>query len=102
MLSLDYEVTLAKRKPNYVMSNFQYCPLIWLFCSKAADNLINRATKHAMGIIYNNDNEKALDALLQRDGTLTIRKKNLQRLMVEIYKMIIHFNPPYMWDLFTN
>ena len=26
-----------------VMSNFQHCPLIWLFCSKSADNLINRA-----------------------------------------------------------
>ena len=45
---------------------------------------------------------KALDALLQRDGTLTIHKKNLQKLMVEIYKTINHLNPPYMWDLFTK
>ena len=58
-----------------VTSNFQYCPLIWLFCSKAADNLINRTTKCAMRIIYNSDTEEALNALLQRDGTLTIQKK---------------------------
>ena len=55
-----------------------------------------------MRIIYNNDNEETLDALLQRDGTLTIHKKNLQKLMVEIYKTINHLNPPYMWDLFTK
>ena len=85
-----------------VMSNFQYCSLIWLFCSKAANDLINRTTKRAMGTTYNSNNEEALDALLQRDGTLTIHKKNLQKLMVEIYKTINHLNPPYMWDLFTK
>ena len=85
-----------------VRSNFQYCPLIGLFCSKAADILINRTTKRKMRIIYNNDSEEALDALLQRDGTLTSHKKNLQKLMVEIYRTINHLNPPYMWDIFTN
>ena len=85
-----------------VMSKFQYCPLIWLFCSKATDNLINRTTKRAMRIIYNSDNEEALDALLQIDGTFTIHKNNLQKLMVEIYKTTSHLNPLYMWDLFTK
>ena len=85
-----------------VMSNFQYCSLIWLFCSKAANDLINRTTKRALRITYNSNNEEALDALLQRDGTLTIHKKNLQKLMVEIYKTINHLNPPYMRDLFTK
>ena len=79
-----------------VISNCQYFPLIWLFCSKAADNLINKTTKRAMRIFYNNDNEEALDALLQRDGTLTIHKRNLQKLMVEVYKTIHHLNPPYL------
>ena len=82
-----------------VMSNFQYYSLIWLFCSKAANDLINKTTKRAMRIIYNSDNEETLDALLQRDGTLTIYKKNLQKLMAEIYKTINDLNPPYMWEL---
>ena len=38
-----------------VMSAFQYFPLMWLFCSKAAENSINRTTKRAMRITYNND-----------------------------------------------
>ena len=55
-----------------------------------------------MRMIYKNENEEALDALLQRDGTLTIYQKNLQKLMVELYKTINYLNPPYMWDLFTK
>ena len=52
--------------------------------------------------VNNSDNEEALDALLQRNGTLTIHKKNLQKLMVEVYKTVSHLNPPYMCDLFTQ
>ena len=71
-----------------MVSNFQYCPLIWSFCSKAADSFINRTTKRAMRIIYNSGNEEALDVLLQRNGTLITQKTNLQKLMVvEIYKI---------------
>ena len=55
-----------------------------------------------MRIIYNTDNEEALDGLLQRYGTLTINKKNLQKLMLEIYKTINYLNPPYMWNPSTK
>ena len=73
-----------------VMPNFQYCFLIWLFCSKAANDLIHRTTKRAMRITYNSDNEETLEALLQRGETLTVHRKNLQKVMVEIYKTINH------------
>ena len=54
-----------------------------------------------MRIIYNSDNEKAVDALLH-NGTLTIHKKNLQKIMVGVYKTINHLNLPYIWDLFIK
>ena len=68
---------------------------MWVFCSRAADNLINR-------IFCDNDNEEALDARSQRDGNLTIQQENLQKLLVEIKKTISHLKSPYMWDLFTK
>ena len=34
-----------------VMSKFQYFPLIWLLCSRTVDNVINRMTKPAMGVV---------------------------------------------------
>ena len=46
--------------------------------------------------------KEALDALLLRDRTLIIHKKNLQKLIADVYETIRHLNPPYMWDLFTK
>ena len=34
--------------------------------------------------------------------TKTPHKKNLQNLMVEIYKSMNHLNPEYMWDFFIK
>ena len=98
---------ISEKKDNLLLntdvtSNLQYCSLIWLFCIKAADSLINRTTKRAMRITYNSDSEETLDALLQRDGALTIHKNSLQKLIVEVYKTLSHLHFPYMWDLFTK
>ena len=37
---------------SVVMSNFSYCPLIWLFCSKGANNEISRTHKRALRALY--------------------------------------------------
>ena len=79
-----------------IMSNFSYCPLISLFCSKAASNEINRTHKRALRTLYR-DYESNFEELLDRDDTKTIHTKNLQNLMVEIYKSFHQLNPEYMW-----
>ena len=83
------------------MSNFSYCPLIWLFCSKGANSEINRTHKRALRALYG-DYESTFEELLDKDKSLTIHKKNLQRLMVEIYKTIKHLNSAYMWEFFIK
>ena len=83
------------------MSNFSYCPLIWLFCGKGANNEINRTHKQALRALYR-DYEFTFEELLDKDKSMTIHKKNLQRLMVEIYKTVNHLNPAYMWEFFIK
>ena len=94
-------VDFSKRICRMVMSNFSYCPLIWLFCSKVANNEINRTHKHALRTLYR-DYESTFEELLDRGDTKTTHKKNLQNLMVEIYKSMNHLNPEYMWDFFVK
>ena len=53
--------------------------------------------KRALRALYG-DYESTFEELLDKDKSLTIHKKNLQRLMVEIYKTINHLNPAYMWE----
>ena len=42
-------ISLSKRLSEaYIMSTFTSCPLIWMFCSKTANNLINKIHKHTL------------------------------------------------------
>ena len=58
------------------LMNFSYCPLIWLFCSKTANNDINRTHKRALRILYR-DYESTFEKLLEMDNTKTTHTKNL-------------------------
>ena len=86
---------------SIVMSNFSYCPLIWMFCSKFANKEINRTNKRALRVLYE-DYDSSFEQLLEKDGSITVHQKNLQILMSEICKTTNHINPPYIWDFFVE
>ena len=81
------------------MSYFNYCPLVLLFCSKQAHNLINKTHRRAMRAKLNNlsceNNE-----LLKLANSETIHSKNLKLLIIEIFKPINCLDPQIMWDTF--
>ena len=83
------------------MSNFSYRPLIWLFCTKGANNEINRTHKRALRVLYG-DYKSTFEEFLDWDKPKTIHKNNPQTIMVEVYKTINHPNPKYMWEFFTK
>ena len=83
------------------MSNFSYRPLIWLFCSNGENNEINRTHKRALRVLYG-DHESTFGKLLDKERSDTPHKRDLQILMVEIYKTIGHLSPEYMWEFFTK
>ena len=41
---------------SFIMSNFGYCPLIWMFCGKTANEEIHRIHKRALRRLYNDFN----------------------------------------------
>ena len=80
-----------------ILSNFNYCPLIWLFCNKGAYKEIDRTHKRALRILYK-EYECSFKTLLTRSGSFSIHVRNLQKLMTEIYKSINHLNPSLIWE----
>ena len=52
---------------SVVISNFTYCPLIWVFCSKAASNKINKTHKRALRVLYD-EYESTFEQLLEKSG----------------------------------
>ena len=84
-----------------IMSNFNYCPLIWLFCSNAANSTINRVHKRALRVLYQ-DFESSFEELLSRHDDVTIHLKNLQKLLLEVYKTLNHRHASGEIDPFHN
>ena len=80
-----------------ISSNFNYCPLIWLFCNKGPNKEIDHTHKRARPILYK-DYETSFETLLARSGSNGIHIKNLQKLMTEIYKSMNHLNPSIVWE----
>ena len=96
-LSLDKRRIVFKA---FVESQFQYCPLVWMFHSRALNNRINRLHERALRTVYD-DYESSFETLLDKDGSNVIHHKNIQRLAIEIYKMLNHeICAPGFKDLF--
>ena len=80
-----------------ILSNFNSCPLIWLFCNKGANKEIDRTHKRALRILYK-EYECPFETLLTRSGSFCIHVRNLQKLMTEIYKSMNQLNPSLVWE----
>ena len=85
---------LHKRKvllKTFFESQFSYCPLLWMFCSRKLNNKINRLHERALRVAYS-DYVSSFEELLIKDGTCTIHQRNLKVLALEMYK-IAHEKP---------
>ena len=86
---------------SFIMSNFGYCPLIWMFCGKTANEEINRIHKRALRRLYN-DFSSSFKELLEKSGQKTVHLQNIQTLLVEVFKSLNQMNPAFMWELFER
>ena len=71
---------------HLILSHFNYCCLVWMFCSKTLQNKINQIQKRALRIVYNEPNLN-LDKLVELDKSTTIHIKNIITLLTEVYKL---------------
>ena len=83
----------------YILSSFNYCPLIWMFGCKSNNGLINKIHKRALRAVYR-DFEAPLEVLLEKGKSVSIHVQNLRSLMVEIFKSLNRISPEIMWDMF--
>ena len=70
-----------------------------MFCTRTSNNRINKIHKRALQIIHN-DLDSTFDDLIMLSGDLTIHHKNIQKLMIEVYKIKNDIAPPILKDFF--
>ena len=69
----------------FITSQFGYCPLVWMFHSRAINNRINKLHERSLRIVYK-DRNSTFEDLLEKDNSVTIHQRNLQMLLLEMYK----------------
>ncbi len=85
----------------FIESQFGYCPLIWMFHSRKLNNLINRIHERALRIVYK-DHNSTFQELLNKDNSVSIHHRNLQKLVTEMYKVKNNLSPSIMKDVFKE
>ena len=84
---------------SYFMSNFNYCPLVWMFSNATSLKKIENLQKRALRFLYNNY-QLTYEELLDKANSSTMNVKRLRFLCVEIYKTINNLNPSFMKQIF--
>ena len=86
---------------TFIQSQFNYCPLVWMFHNRTLNKKINKLHERALRIVYKND-KLTFQELLQKDDSVTIHQKNLQKLATEMFRIKNNLSPLPMQELFTE
>ena len=82
-----------------IKSQFNYYPLVWMFCSRKSNNLINKVQERALRLITN-DYQSTFNILVEKCNEFSIQQRNLQTLMIGLYKIIHQIAPSNINSLF--
>ena len=95
-INTDKKTLLYK---SIIKSQFTYCPLVWMFCFRQSNYLINKVHERALKLIYQDNCN--FQVLLEKQHDSSIHQRNLQVLMTEIYNIVNGIVPPIMNSLFA-
>ena len=80
-------------------SSFNYCLLVWRFCSAKSVKKIEEIQERALRILYNNFSSD-FESILNKCGKSTREVKRLRTLLLEVFKAVNSMNPEYMKKIF--
>ena len=83
----------------FINSQFNYAPVIWMFCRKNQYLKIQQIHHKALKDVSNSVD--GYDELLQMNNEITIHQKHLHALINEVFKSLNNSNPEFMWFYFT-
>ena len=73
---------------SMIKSQFNYCPLVWMYCSRQPNNVINRVHERGLRLTYRGETKKEFQQISREKNESAIHQKNLQVLVTEVYKIV--------------
>ncbi|KAK3109165.1 hypothetical protein FSP39_024510 [Pinctada imbricata] len=85
---------------TFILSNFNYCPLSWHFCSEKNTNKLEKLQERALRFVYD-DHVSSYDELLEKAKMPSLRLRRIKVMATEVFKIVHGTAPPCLLDLFT-
>ena len=85
---------------SFIMSNFNYCPLVWHFCGHVNNQKLEKIQERALRILFADYNSSYIE-LLGKAGTTTLLIQRLRLIALTVFKSLHGMNPPCLNDMFT-
>ena len=86
---------------SFIYSLFQYCPLVWFFCSRKFNTRINKIHERALRVVYRDINLTFCEILYKRN-IYTIHERSVQDLAIELFKVKRQICPEVMAEIFIS
>ena len=86
---------------SYISSNFNYCPVVWMFTGKTNLGKIEKTNKRALRYVVN-DNDAEYEAMCQELKVLNIHRQCIKTVAIQMYKIKNQMVPSYVQELFTR
>ena len=83
---------------SFIMSNFNYCPLVWHFCGETNTKKIEKIQERAPRFIYNEYTSSYEDPLC-KSKLPSLKVRRLRTFALEVFKIANKDCPVYLFDL---
>ncbi len=78
---------------TFILSNFNYCPIIWHFCGQAFTKKIEAIQERALRFMFN---DKTYSSLLEKYNYSTLHIRHIKASTSEVVKSVNNQNPNFM------
>ena len=95
-LSSYINSSTKKRIFNLIIKSlFNYCSLVWMFCSGISNNIINKSQERSLRLILN-DYSSNFNQLFKNSNDICYHHRNIHTLLTEVFWMKNELAPPIM------
>ena len=79
----------------FIVSHFNYCPLVWNFCGATNTKKLERIQFHALIFVFL-DFESDYETFLDRVGLPTLELSRKRAILIDVNTYLMHVSPVFM------
>ena len=86
---------------SFISANFNYCPVVWMFCGKKNSTKLEKLQERALRFVFK-DTKSSYQDLLTKGNFLSLSSYRIYFLGIEMYKSKYAKSPDYIKELHNS